>query len=579
VAALLLASCAPAVTEEEEVAPAPGEEVVVTEEEVAPSPEGPQYGGVISVVLGVPFYGFDICYTIPPLTRPPRLTHQELLTGDWAKGPAGTGEVSWQIDNIVPTCEVPCLCESWEVADEETIVFHIRKGVHFHDKPPVNGREMTADDVVYSIQHTGLSDLPLSWKTLYGDKNITSAEATDRYTVVVKCPPGSLWQRIRDVAETMPVLAPEVGGPPPGDYRDWHTCIGTGPFMIVDEVIGSALTFVKNPNFWMKDPVHPENTLPYVDRFNWLIIPDASTRLAAMRTGKIDQLGGQVWEDKESLLKSNPELPYVDRVSHEVGGSGGGLISMRTDLKPFDDIRVRKALSMAIDLPTLVDEYYGGQAEIFGFPIEPTKEFECMYTPLDEVSESIRENYVYNPEKARQLLADAGYPDGFHTSILCTQGEVDLMSVYKAYWADIGVDVDIDVRERGTYQAICRAHTQEGLIIGRGGGGDQLFREFIPGLDANRSMVDDPYVLDLYYNKLSKDVWDWETYCRVVKEELSPYVMEQCWYIDPPRPVQTTFWQPWIKGYHGEGGVGSMNAPNWVMYVWVDQELKREMGH
>jgi len=307
VLSLLMASCAPAVTEEEEVVvPPEKEEEVVTEEEVAPSAEEPQYGGALRCVLGMPFYGFDEAYMMPHQCAPLALTHENLYVGDWAKGPAGANEVSWQIPTFTPSAEIPCLCESWEMPDEETVIFHLRKGVHFHNKPPVNGREMTADDVVFTFEHNFLSDLPFSFKcrAALPEENIQSVEALDKYTVEVKCSPIFIWRQLIEMVELKKILAPEAGGAYPGDFRKWETCIGTGPFMIVDEVAGSSLSFVKNPNYWMKDPVHPENTLPYVDRVDWLIIPDSSTRIAALRTGKIEQLGGLNWEDRDSLLKT-----------------------------------------------------------------------------------------------------------------------------------------------------------------------------------------------------------------------------------------------------------------------------------
>ena len=574
VAALLLSSCAPAVTEEEEViAPPKEEKEVVTEEEVAPPPGEPMYGGVLNFALSAPTYGFDEGYVIPPFCTTLNLTHEDLMTGDWSKGPAGTAETTWQLPTFVPPAEVGCLAESWETPDEETVVLHIRHGVHWHDKPPVNGREMTADDVVFNLKRLFFSDLPITAGLGVLRENVHSVTAPDRYTVVVKGDPRFIWRAAEEFTEVMKILPPEAGGEYPGDFRDWRVCIGTGPFMLEDEVPGGSLTFVRNPNYWRNDPVHPENTLPYVDGVNILVIPDASTRLAALRTGKIAQLGRLSWEDRDSLVKTNPKLQWV-------GGLGmTALMGMRVDKPelPFYDIRVRRALAIGLDRQAIAETYYGGNAEVFAFPIMPRKEFKDMFVPLDEFPESIQELYQYNPEKTRQLLAEAGYPDGFKTEIVCTAGQADLLSIVKANWAEIGVDLELDLKEMGVFRGMSMQHTHKQMFFSGATADPQKLRNFLPGLSHNTSMVSDPYIDEIYTVKLVKSVWDWDTLARVYKEELTQYILEQCWYIDFPTPVTYTFWQPWLKGYHGEICVGHLNADSWPIYVWLDQELKKEM--
>jgi len=576
VLSLLLASCAPAVTEEEEVVAPPKEkeEEVVTEEEVAPPPGEPTYGGVINFATPNSDFGFDDCYVMAHAALPLMLTNEELMIGDWAKGPAGTGEVSWRISPFNPAIEAGCLAESWERPDEETIIFHIRKGVHWHNKPPVNGRELTADDVVFSLNRQFFTDLPLSQGTVE-HVAMTSVEATDKYTVVVKCPAETFGNLIRQVVELVRILAPEAGGEFPGDYREWETSVGTGPFMVVDYVPGSSVSFVRNPNYWMKDPLHPENTLPYADGTNMLVIPDASTRQAALRTGKVEILESLSWEDKDSLVKTNPELKWVGGLSNK----GGNLIGMRTDRTdlPFQYNIVRRALAMGIDRQAIVKDLYGGNGEVFTYPILPTKEFKDMFTPLDEFPESIQELYEYNPEKAKQLLAEAGYPDGFKTPLLCSSTGADMASILKAYWEKIGVDLEIDVREQGALQGLKETHG--GMYMGGGPADDPaVVFPFFPGAPANFSVIDDPYINDMYHSKLTRYGYlEWDKLAQVLKEELTPYVLEQCWYIDLPAANTYTFWQPWLKGYQGESQVGMRNINTWTIFVWLDQELKKEM--
>jgi len=574
VAALLLSSCAPAVTEEEEVvAPPKEEEEVVTEEEVAPPLGEPTYGGVINLVGSWPDFAFDQAYTIRPYYANLALTHEELLAGDWARGPAGTGEVMWQFSPFNPAFETGCLAESWEIPDEETIVFHIRKGVHWQDKPPLNGRELTADDVVYTLNRQFFGDIPFGAAgPEIAVKSIESIEATDKYTVVIKSP-AYIPTQLRVCTELVYIMAPELAGPPPGDYRDLNTCIGTGPFMLIDYVPSTSVSFVKNPNYWMKDPLHPENTLPYVDGINMLIVPDASTRQAALRVGKTEILGELSWEDKDSLVKTNPELKWL-------GGLGKGtLISMRTDRSdlPFQYQIVRRALAMGIDRQAMVNDLYGGNAEVFAFPILPVKEFSDMFTPLDELSESIQEQYEYNPEKAKQLLAEAGYPDGFKTTITCTPENADMASILKAYWGKTDVEVELQVRDQASHKAVSSTHG--GMYLGGYPQDDpQAMLPFRQDSIGNTSLINDPYIEDVFHSKLEQYGYlEWDKLSQTLKGEVVPYILEKCWYIDLPTPYSYTFWQPWLKGYHGEREVGFRSQHLWTKFVWLDQELKKEM--
>ena len=142
-----------------------------------------------------------------------------------------------------------------------------------------------------------------------------------------------------------------------GGVNDWHHAIGTGPFILTDFVPGSSATMVKNPNYWGYDQRYPQNQLPYVDTVKFLIIPDNATALAAMRTGKIDVLDGISLQDAQSMQKTNPEmLQFSMSIIY-------CYLDPRNDVAPFNDIRVRKAMQMAIDLPTIAKTFYAGTAD------------------------------------------------------------------------------------------------------------------------------------------------------------------------------------------------------------------------
>ncbi|MFC1864655.1 ABC transporter substrate-binding protein [Chloroflexota bacterium] len=581
VASLVLASCAPAVIEEEEVVKkeeVKKEEVKeeVVKEEVAPEPEGPKYGGVYVACHEESIVGFDETRATASRAYSLHLTQEAPQVGDWAKGPAGTGEASWLIDSIYSgKIETGALAESWDIPDNETIIFHIRKGVYWHNKPPVNGRELTAADVAFSFNYN--FGIDRHYVTRAHGGWWLEAEATDKYTVVIRGKESQIYRTaaVWDyVADWIYVIPPESyeGGKDQGDWRD---ALGTGPFMLTDFVPDSALTFVRNPNYWMKDPVGPGkgNQLPYLDGVKILIIKDASTRLAALRTGKIDNLLALFWEDSEILINANPDLQYVKYLKPNATN-----IYMRMDKGlPFDDIKVRRALQIAIDRQAIADEYFNG-GEVLAWPIAPYPEFEAMYTPIDKLPESTRELYEYNTDKAKQLLAEAGYPDGFATEVVCYSADVDLLSIVADYWTKIGVDLKLDVKERAVwYSYYSLSQHEQMLCYTKTLGGPLKMTEVKPGSVVNLSKVDDPYINERYGG-----IWAYENIGnepereRLMKE-CALRMLDQAWICSMPVGYVYNIWWPWLKNYHGESAIGYFNRFNYATWMWIDQDLKEEL--
>ena len=137
--------------------------------------------------------------------------------------------------------------------------------------------------------------------------------------------------------------------------------VGTGPYMLTEWVKGSSLTYSKNPDYWDFDEKYPDNRLPYIDQINRLIMPDKATSRAALRSGKVDYIGQPGVNqfqaaEVESFQRTNPEIvfsPWAFRSETSVA------FNVRHP-SPFQDIRVRKAMQMAIDLETINNTYFGG---------------------------------------------------------------------------------------------------------------------------------------------------------------------------------------------------------------------------
>jgi ABC-type transport system substrate-binding protein len=279
-ASLLVTSCGNEPDTEEtvvtpgETTPAEGQEPSQGSDYEAVSAETPKYGGIQTTVItrGDPG-GFDPKVHTSLLLPTLDLTNDELLTGDWTKGPAGTGETDWQY-GFLGRADVltGSLAESWEMPDDETIIFHIRQGVHYWDKAPASGREFTAEDAAWNIREEWLAPSSYLASGNLPEDHLISAEATDRYTVELKVPPQVQGLHLFLNGERCYMMCPDVTEEF-GSQDDWQNNLGTGPFMITDFVSGSQITYERNPNYWMDDPLHPGNQLPYIEGVQTLFIP------------------------------------------------------------------------------------------------------------------------------------------------------------------------------------------------------------------------------------------------------------------------------------------------------------------
>jgi len=605
VAALMLASCGPAEEEEEEVVtPLEEEEVTPSEEEEIVPPvkemvkvtlekldgttvellkEKPKYGGEIVMTRSSPITGFDQGFTPHYQTTTMFFTNEELTTGDWAKGPAGTDEIGYvgNLDYIYES-EVGCLAESWEIIDNKTVRYKIRQGIHWALDPDseasrlVGGREMTAEDVAYSLRRHFLEPGCYMQSAHTGSQQEGwDAWVEDDWTVVHQWNP-ELARVILEYSGVCRVIAKEVIEKY-GDMKDWRVNVGTGPFLLVDHIEGSSTTLVRNPDYWRKHPIYGEQ-MPYAGTLKILVIPDASTRLSALRTGKVDVLGAG-WEDAEDLMENVPELEYRRNLN------AGAPISLRMDNPdlPWNDIRVRYALAMAINNQEIADELYGGHAEILAHPILPYPEFMDMFTPLEEQNKTVQELFEYYPDKAKQLLAEAGYPEGFSAKVLCAATGVDTLSVIKGYWEQIGVDLQIDVRESTVFVGMYVRKKQEEMIYGTPGSGannPSKFSNYYGVGHLNFTRIDDPRLNE---TMAAVDTMGWEFYTNRAKyaaimKEIYPYILEQGWQIPLPGTYSYLFRWPWVKDY-GAQYVGYIDLGNWPIYIWIDQDLKEAMGY
>ncbi|UCH42410.1 MAG: ABC transporter substrate-binding protein [Dehalococcoidales bacterium] len=595
VVSLLVTSCGDGVTDEEE--DINGEEEDINgeveeeeeeEEEVVDDDkdmvvntagklvERPRYGGEYHLSRTSDIRGFDDVLPSSPqyMTNTLSLTHDELYTGDWARGPQGTGEAGWNLNYgpYFPHLEVPCLATGYEMPDDETIIWHIRQGIHFQDKPPANGRELNAHDIVYNLRRAYWTEGSFLYNTYREDRgeSPSSIEAIDDWTVEMKVPPARQIPLLFATNDYIAIQCPEAIEQY-GDANTVESCIGTGAFIWTDYVAVSSITFERNPDYWMTNPLHPEDQLPYIDGVKIFVIPDTSTALAAFRTGKIETRSITETDEWQDMLHTNPELSWK-----RIQPTGCATIWMRLDKPelPYDDIRVRQALYYAIDHQAIIDDYYNGEAEMITAPVAQIPEFEGWWTPLEEYSEDIQKLFGYYPDEAIELLADAGYPDGFNCTVLASSE--GLLPIVKDNWAKVNVNAEIEIKTSPVVSSITMRGQHEDMYYG-GESGEVVLKCHFWRTDSylNYSMIDNAEFNE-WFKEFELSMLDWDKMGNMMKE-MEPKMRAQAYCIRFPAPYRYYMWWPWLKSWSGETNPGYYNVYKQMNYMWIDTELREEL--
>ena len=613
-AALVLASCGPAAPAVEKPAvEKPAVEKPAVEKPGVEKPTAPEEkaemvkvtltkrdGTAVVTEVEVPSYGgtFTMLHTNSPTRFDPHfrtghpshaylhhLTNEYLTIGNFTKGPAGTNETSWRFmwypDEYFMEGGV---AESWERPDDTTIIWHIRKGIHWQVNPKVEasdlvgGRELTADDVVASFHRAALD--PEGYCYHGYPETVKSVTAPDKWTVVTKTFPGKqgdAWEIQYGFGHA--ICAREVIEHYP-DLNTWQRQLGTGAFMLTDYVAGASSTLTRNPDYWRKDPFFPENQLPYVDEVKWLVVPDYSTQLAALRTGKADAVREVTWEDALSLERTNPELKSVDYPAN-----AQTLFWRLDNLEfPWADQRVRRALWLAVDNKEIDETFYGGTASWYpNYPLFPSNEYGDMIVPFEELPESTRELYEYHPDKAKELLAQAGYPDGFKMKVVMRSTDVDLWSIVQNYWEQVNVEMEMDVKEQGVYTSQLWGHTYEQAVAGNAMG-QAPFRycnmqpwHAVCYARLGQGGIEDSYWVEEVYQPMAANYFNESVRRQMFREDI-PRLLDKAYWLSLPARAFYVFWQPWVRNYQGERDVGFQLVNNYPIWVWIDQEMKESMG-
>ena len=491
------------------------------------------------------------------------------LIGDFEKyGPRGTDEFSFQLQAYIPDeFLVGNLLESWEMTPTK-LVWNVRPGIMWHDKEGVmKSRELTAEDVAADLRYFKAAPGGKGFSGIAGD--IT---ATDKYTVVIELQKIDLLLNYIIGYEDRALFSP----PETEGSSKWADQTGTGPFMLKEYVIGSHMSYDRNPN-WRKTTTIDgvEYQLPFIDELVMPIIPDTATQMAALRTAKIDYF---LRVPPEHFTNIEATASGIRNVKFPEGNTMD--VVLKCTEPPTDDVDVRRALMVGTDMEAFAALQGVGELPKHTYPFWPGHP-ESIYTPMEKLPESTQMLFDYDPVKAKQMLADAGYPNGFTIDhwIDPTTEDQDQGALLKSQWAKIGVEVNLITTEAVTHREHLHAGTYTGTMnsgVDVGNPLNALLRHFKTGSIFNYFLWSDSY-FDEQMDKLAQEL-DY-TKRNAILKEMGVYVIDKVPIVPTAIRTGSAYWWPWLKNYYGETNIGDNDFHTIMAYLWIDQDLKKDMGH
>jgi len=326
------------------------------------------------------------------------------------------------------------VAKEYERVDDLTYRFTIKEGIKFH-----NGNEMTAEDVKFSIKRAGDS---AAIAHIFGDIDNDSFKIHDKYTLSFKLNnPNTGF--LASLAHTGGSILNKEAVMAAGDNFS-NNIVGSGPFKFERWDKNSQIVLNRFNDYHGKKPEFSKMTIK--------IIPEATSRTIGLETGELD-VAYQITTNDISRVEAHPDLKLIRKLDNSISYLG-----FNNQKEPFDNIKVRKAINYAINVPAIVNAVFRGVGEVAEGPMSPN----VMYHNGE------LKKYEYNIEKAKQLLEEAGYPDGFKTKIWTNEKEarVDMATIIQSQLKQIGIDVETEILEWGAYLDGLSRGEQDMFIIG-----------------------------------------------------------------------------------------------------------------
>lgn len=402
----------------------------------------------------------------------------------------------------------PGLAESYDISDDgKTFTFHLRKGVKFH-----NGREMTADDVKYSLDRVTNPETQSPGAGFFGSikgydamadgsaKSLEGVTVVDPSTVKIELSrPDATFLHVMalNFASVVPQEAVDEAGADFGKKP-----VGTGAFKLADWTLGQKLVFERNPDYWREG-------LPHLDTITFEVGQEPIVALLRLQNGEVDVPGDGIPPAKFQEVMSDPEQKA--RVV-EGGQLHTGYITMNVEMEPFDKKEVRQAVNMAINKDRIV-QIINNRAVPANQPLPPS---------MPGYSKDY-EGYAFDQAKAKEMLAEAGLPDGFETElyVMNTDPNPRIAQAIQQDLASIGIKASI--------QSLAQAN-----VIAAGGEKDQAPMIWSGGM---AWIADFPDPSNFYGPILGcagavQGGWNWSWYCN---EDLDAKATEADSIVDPDK--------------------------------------------
>jgi peptide/nickel transport system substrate-binding protein len=440
------------------------------------------------------------------------------------------------------------LAESWQQADDLTWVFKLRSGVRWHNVAPVSGRDLVADDIVFSLNRQ--RDLKVNASYLPAVERI---EAVDKQTLRIVTP--------KPDADFLPALAhpfntvvAKEAVDRNGDLKE-GPAVGTGPWILESWDRNSGVKFVRNKDYFLQG-------LPYPDRFETPLLKDDPTRLTALRTKAIHTApAGVAKRDIDRLNQAEPSFVVVSYKAFNQGNEVG----LNVTRPPFTDKRVRQAISKAIDRQAIIDTIFEGAGWwSVAIPL-PDPDW---YLPEADVKRA----YARDIAGAKQLLAEAGVPNGF-------EAEMSVLSIANIYSApaeiiqqnlkEIGVSATIKLVDGPTYSALQSRGDHQfycGAIFPNVNTNLDLFTKYHSQGSRNGAQLKDPKV-DAMIAQQAVLGRDPEGRKRIL-QDIQRYLLDEVPYAFLVTSVTTTGLWGFVKDY-SVGMPAGESSP--LTYVWLDR--------
>ena len=314
------------------------------------------------------------------------------------------------------------LAESWETSkDFRQWTFKIRKGVKWQNLPPVKGRELTAADIKYCYEQYAKEGVQA-----FTFQEIEGMELPDKHTLRVHLKsPNVLFAH--NMAEPVAVIFAKEVLEEDGDLK--KRMIGTGPYILKEHTRKVRVVLERNPDYY-------DAGRPYVDQYTILSTPDDATRKAAFRTGQSDIIWMASPSEMETLRKTNPQAQF--HAYHNTLAPFG--LALAQDRPPYNDVRVRRAISMAIDRQKQVDTVYEGHG-ILGWGVPWIYVQETRPTAKD-----LGPYWQYRPADAKKLMAEAGHAKGFEATLFYYEYFPQMSSQVQLVQQDLKKNLNIDIK-------------------------------------------------------------------------------------------------------------------------------------